>query len=152
MSLEKLLSILSDRSGVDLRLDPNGNCALEYGPGLELTISSTDAGSALLLHQPVQFMSPAVPESLFRKCMELNLYGTQTYGGALGLDSQSGWIVLAKRLAVDALDPQRLEEALMQFIAAAGHIMGELGEEARKEAVQTPVHDEAVYMSGAIRG
>lgn len=153
MSLEKLLSTLSEKSGADFRLDSNGACAFEYGPGLELTISSVDAGSGLLLHQPVRFLSQVAPEAILRRCMELNLYGIQTHGGMLGLDPQGGWIVLAKRLAVDSLDPSRLEDALVQFIAAAGRIVGELSEGAQvTEALKTPFHDEVVRMSGLIRG
>jgi Tir chaperone protein (CesT) family len=129
MSLEGLLSSLSAQSGLNLSLDANGSCALEYGPGFELTLTSIDAGNGLLLHQPLQFLSPTAPEAQLRRCMELNLYGTETAGAILGLDPQSNWIVLAERIAVDMLDVRRLEEAILRFMAVAGRVAQSLSVE-----------------------
>ena len=126
MSLEGLLSSLSAQSGLNLSLDANGSCALEYGPGFELTLTSIDAGNGLLLHQPQQFLSPTAPEAQLRRCMELNLYGTETAGAILGLDPQSNWIVLAQRLTVDMLDVKRLEEAILRFMAVARRVAQDL--------------------------
>jgi Tir chaperone protein (CesT) family len=129
MSLERLLSSLSVQTGLNLSLDANGSCALEYGPGFELTLTSIDAGNGLLLHQPLQFLSQAAPEAQLRRCMELNLYGTETAGAILGLDPQSNWIVLAKRLTVDMLDVKRLEETILRFVAVAERLAQSLSVE-----------------------
>lgn len=127
MILGKLLSALSEQLGVDFHLDPNGSCAFEYGPGFELTISSVDAGNGVLLHQPIQLLCQAAPDVQLRKCMELNLYGTQTHGAVLGLDPRSGWIVLAQRVAVEGLTVPLLEEMLKRFIDVAERVAAQLG-------------------------
>jgi hypothetical protein len=143
MSLETLLASLSTQTGLNLSLDPNGSCALEYGPGFELTITSIDGGNGLLLHQPLQFLSPTAPDAQLRRCMELNLYGTETAGAILGLDPQSNWIVLAERLAVDMLDVKRLEETILRFVAVARRVAQSLN-------VEPHVSDTALPADSAI--
>jgi hypothetical protein len=71
--------------------------------------------------------------------MELNLYGTATAGAVLGLDGQSNWIVLARRLSVDALDVSRIEQALLKFMATAEHLARQLQLQPKPEAADAGI-------------
>ncbi|HTY50580.1 MAG TPA: type III secretion system chaperone [Steroidobacteraceae bacterium] len=123
--VDALLAAIATRTGLPVARDGNGSCAIRYGEGFELALTALGLGEEVLLHAPVQFAHPDDPAGQFRRCLEFSLYGSRSQGASVGLDSD-GWITLWRRLSVEGIDDQGLEDEIVSFAAAAYALRSEL--------------------------
>lgn len=125
--LDALLADIAARSDLPVRLDGNGSCTIVYGEDSELTLTSVEGGDEVLLHAPLQFLSPRDPLPQLRRAMALSLYGTHSAGAGIGLDKDGGWLVLWRRLPIEGLDGRSLEARIVGFALAADQLRSQLG-------------------------
>ena len=129
MSFAKVLAEIGRQCGLPLQFDGRGGCALAYDIGLEMIVASVDHGQSVLLYQPLHRVTSAQKAELLQRCMELNVYGAETNGLALGLDPETGWIVLSQRMPFVGTDPDRLATSIAVFMATAIALIGKLGDD-----------------------
>lgn len=115
LRLDRLLGEIARRSDVPLELDASGSCAMRYGAGFEMTLTTIENGDGVLIHAPLSRLNGVDPLGQLRRAMELNLYGVETAGATLGLAPDSEWIILSRRLPLAHMDSHGLEQAILTF-------------------------------------
>jgi hypothetical protein len=129
VSFSEIMAAIGRRTGLPLQFGATDSCALAYDIGLEMLIASVDHGQSVLLYQPLHRVTSAHKAELLQRCMELNVYGAETNGLALGLDPETSWIVLSQRMPFVGTDPDRLATSIAVFMATAIALIGKLGDD-----------------------
>ena len=108
---------------LDLDLDENDVCTLEYSEGVCMSLMpSPSSEEHFVMIGPVMVLTrdPAVDYHIYRSALKLSFLGDQTWGGTLGLGVQDGFLVLGFTLPYDACDEIVLENGIVNFTEAVG--------------------------------
>lgn len=70
-------------------------------------------------------------EALYRSLLEANLFGVQTRGATLSVDSRQNQVVLSRTMLVNSLSLSLISQVLQDFVDCAGHWQKHLAEGTR---------------------
>ena len=102
----------------DLELDAEGYCCLVIDNDLVINIEFDEPGARLMLYSKVGRPGPDRPKAL-TEIMQANYLGRGTGGATLGLQPESGAIVLSREVPVAGLDVPGFSTALERFVNMA---------------------------------
>jgi hypothetical protein len=132
----------------DLELDAAGYCCLMIDNNLVINIEFEEPDARLLLYAKVGRPGPDRAAAL-TAILEANYLGRGTGGATLGLEPESGSIVLSRDLAIAGMDVPGFSDALERFVNTAEVWSKRLGE-ASASAPPSDPHDHPPV--GGIRG
>ena len=115
--VSQLMAEIGDRLGIEIFMDEDGICCLEYGQdGSTFTIETVGDQNELLLYSPMGTLPTEDRAAFCERLLQANLYGEKTRGCILGLDEAQEEVVLSWRQRIDELDVIGLENVIGSFI------------------------------------
>jgi hypothetical protein len=112
------LTDIGRRLGHDLSLDDDGRCGFSFGEGLVGVVAVPPGSDEVLFHATIATF-PSIERPTLERILALNLYGTATDGATLGLDAETGEVVLARRWPWEMVGSGRFDTLLGNFLATA---------------------------------
>jgi len=126
--LQQLIGDLGKTVGLDdLELDAAGYCCLVIDKDLVINIEFDEPDARLMLYSMVGRPGSDRPAGL-TELMEANYLGRGTGGATLGLERESGAIVLSREVPIAGMDLPGFSGALERFINMAESWSRRLGE------------------------
>jgi len=120
------LHALGARIGARFVLEDSGVCRLRYGADLDCTVEVPESSDALHLHAPLIDVVAGHREALFHAALTRNLHGLQTGGCFMAYEEASHGLVLCYTRLLAGLDAGSFETILVNFVAVALRVRGEL--------------------------
>lgn len=102
----------------ELALDADGTLTLDMDDRFLVTIGVDEPANALTLMAPLLGTEGPKPKALLEEALVGNFMWQGTLGATLAIDEETGTMVLHRRLPLDGLKLQELEQAIEQFVDA----------------------------------
>jgi hypothetical protein len=102
----------------DLRLDEAGHCVLAIDDTLVVNLELDAAKGSAVLYSWLGVPTGDLPE-IYGQLLQANYLGQGTGGATLGLQAETGGIVLSQSVALEHLDLPRFNTALETFVNQA---------------------------------
>lgn len=155
MKAEQLLSDLGLTMGLPgLTFNTDGCARLVFDDTHAVNLESDTQTGQLLLYITLGPLPAAGREALYLSLLEGNLFGAQTDGATLAVDSLNHEVVLCRTLVADELSAQSFTEIIEKFVNAAEQWrarMENITFQTEAEPTQVPF-DSASQFGGFIRG
>jgi hypothetical protein len=155
MKSAQLLSDLGLTMGLPgLAFNADGCARLVFDDTHAVNFESSAETGQLLLYIALGPLPAAGREALYLSLLEGNLFGAQTDGATLAVDSLNHEVVLCRKLVTDELSAQSFTEIVESFVNCAEQWRARL-ESAVGPAEADPAHvpfDSANQFGGFIRG
>ena len=116
---------LSAKTGLQLRLNEQGVCAIGHTSGLDCAIEVPDGRGRVYFHIPLMPWAGA-PAALAERCLSENFLGINTDGASFAIDRDEGQIVVWITRRLETLDEAQFGKLLVDFFETANHWRQEL--------------------------
>lgn len=121
-ALQGFAAALNAEFSAGLAMDGVGPLAVEVNGDRSVSIAASPDGHDLVLCSPLLVLDRPGDVVVLAAALACNLYQEDTAGGAVGLDTDSQWLVLSWRLAADRHDSRDLLVAFNNFCATADQL------------------------------
>lgn len=153
MTADQLLNDLGLTMGLDsLRLDDQGCACLMFDGKTPVNLEFDTAHQVLHLYTVVGDLPATDREVLFLELLQANLFGAQTSGATLAIDSAHNEIVLCRSVTPEQLTGQQFRSVLENFVSCAEEWLLKLSSSAVVQTDASPVHTPLETMPAALFG
>ncbi len=122
-TIEQVQLLLADLGGLvgisSLALNEKGQCTLVVDERIEIGLSFNDGDDTMVMASVVGQMPPEPATDRYAMLLDANFFWRGTGGATLGVERDSGTIVLVEPVALSGLQIGRLEARLGGFVKAA---------------------------------
>jgi hypothetical protein len=128
MDISSLIALFGEHAGTPLSLNPGGTLALAFDNDLTINLEH-DASQDVLHLYAIVGQEPADHDArpaFYRQLLVANVFGHDTGGASLGVDDNSGEVLLTFRLPLAGADVAVLRDAVQSMVAAAAGWRGRL--------------------------
>lgn len=124
MRIGSLIEAFGIRCGTPLEMLPAGTLALSFHGCATINLEHDAQEDMLHVYSTVgqDPVDDVVRVAVYRMLLEANLFGHETLGGTLSLDTTTGELLLTRRVAVDHLDADALYGVVRDMVHAAEQI------------------------------
>lgn len=122
-TIEQVQLLLADLGGLvgisSLALNEKGQCTLVVDERIEIGLSFNDGDDSMIVASVVGRMPAEAASDVYAMLLDANFFWRGTGGATLGVERDSGAIVLVEPVALPGLQIGRLEARLGGFVKAA---------------------------------
>lgn len=124
----ELLAAYSQHAGIaDLKFSADGCARLLFEGSVAIDLEIDPSADRIQLYCVLGPVPAGERETLYRRLLEGNLFGTHTGGAALSIDPVQDEVLLCRQYPVGTVDPSHLAKVLEEFAGVAGHWRQQLG-------------------------
>ena len=127
-AVERGLALFGSELGLPLGLDGDNACRLDFNEGLSCTLELGPDDDSLFLYGELIPLPGDGHEKLLREALGLNLYGLETGGGAIALDTEANALMLCLHLPPAMLAPEQTRDLIGDFVLRLDHLREHLRE------------------------
>ncbi|HSW16231.1 MAG TPA: CesT family type III secretion system chaperone [Ramlibacter sp.] len=131
---------LNAKTGLHLRLNDQGVCAVGHASGLDCAIEVPDGRGVAYLRIPLMPWAGS-PSTLAEYCLTEHFMGINTEGAAFAIDREERELVLWTARRLSSMDEQRLGRLLVELFDTAVRWKVQLEEFCRGQTADTGAHD-----------
>jgi len=127
------LAELAEAAGIDsLELNPQGVAAVRFGDRVEIVFEAPENAAALHLYCPICDVpaDPKAEAALYRRLLELNLFGLETRGASFAIDRDSNRVLLCYAMPLENADHMTFQNTVGNFAEVCERFCNELGDAA----------------------
>lgn len=118
-NIHRLLTDFGKYLGLEsLALDDNGHCGLSFDD-IFVNIEAMDDSSFVLLYSSLGQVPENAGSEIYMRLLEANYFFQQTAGGTLGLEADTGLVVLSHVVDMANIDLSTWEAVMTAFVDAA---------------------------------
>jgi hypothetical protein len=111
-----------------LEFDSNGCARMLFNGQVTVNFECDAITARLDLYSDLGRLPAQGCEALYRTLLEANLFGVQTRGATLSVDSRQNQVVLSRTVLVSSLGLSLISQILQDFIDCAGHWQSRLAQ------------------------
>lgn len=117
---------LGETMKIPLKLQENGVCAIGYGKGHVCTIEVPADDSPIIVHTELMSLAGSFREPVYARALGFNLYGIETAGCTIALDSKADSLVLCASRGASSLDEKSFASLVGTVITTAVRLRSRL--------------------------